>query len=126
MKYAFSELNWIDAYKFCETYNATLASIDNEEENKEIMKVIKDTIPHELDWWPVWIGGYKYNDGTTWRWISNGEEIRYSNWVSDQPDNWNNQENCLNTRYDGQWNDLTCTQTHYFICQVNESPCKCH
>ena len=67
----------------------------------------------------VWIGLNDRSSEGTFRW-STGGYMSYSNWGSGQPDNdgsWFDDENCVELNTSGRWNDLECSESHYFVCK---------
>ena len=60
----------------------------------------------------------------TWTW-TDGRELSFTSWYPNQPDNWNNQQDC--TRLDrkggsnplkGLWDDNKCFVNKPFACQM--------
>ena len=48
---------------------------------------------------------------------SNGEDITWSQWNSDEPNNAGD-EDCVEMR-DHAWNDIPCGYPQYYICEIN-------
>nr|XP_033798851.1 mannose-binding protein-like [Geotrypetes seraphini] len=48
---------------------------------------------------------------------STGEEITYSNWNVNEPNNVNGNEECVALRSDGKWYDIICTNKMLLICE---------
>ena len=48
-----------------------------------------------------------------------GTIVSYTNWADDEPNDWGSGEDCtqLNRWDDDTWNDATCSDDHYFICE---------
>ena len=69
-----------------------------------------------------WIGGTDEVVEGTQVWAAKGTEIRYTNWVPGQGHSPNLVENCLEivqwNNHVGQFNDDTCTDISYFICEM--------
>ncbi|XP_034737972.1 macrophage mannose receptor 1-like [Etheostoma cragini] len=59
----------------------------------------------------AWIGLQR-----DWRWSQSGVEFRDSNWYPGEPDNRNNQENCVWMYSVGRWSDNSCASNSNFIC----------
>uniref|UniRef100_A0A3P9NCK8 Macrophage mannose receptor 1-like n=1 Tax=Poecilia reticulata TaxID=8081 RepID=A0A3P9NCK8_POERE len=45
----------------------------------------------------------------------------FSNWASDQPDNYNGAENCAEMHSNGYWNDGSCSLINMFVSAANSS-----
>ena len=80
------------------------------------------------NWW--WIGYHNMN-APSWQepsggfeWL-NGGNSGFTRWDSGQPDDWQDNEDCVHIYPDGYWNDLNCSSnnwygtTIYFICESN-------
>ena len=51
-------------------------------------------------------------------WLSTGRPVNaYTNWKLGEPNNANNNENCLIMSIDGKWSDEQCLKERAFICQ---------
>ncbi|XP_018573083.1 macrophage mannose receptor 1-like [Anoplophora glabripennis] len=109
---------YLQAFQFCEIINMKLVSITSDAENSRIHKYLRDTGVVDS----FWSSGSKAIDGKTWVWLSYGIKVEYTHWLSGQPDNVN--EQCLELvqkKEEGLlWNDLTCTNLLYFICERND------
>ena len=62
----------------------------------------------------------------TFDWTDNGlpYQSNYSNWRTGQPNNVGSDQDCLLLQYpddDWTWGDVTCTEKHPFICEINKS-----
>lgn len=111
---------WSQAKKYCEEQGGYLVTITSEAEQKLVTELVKKGTKNSY-----WMGGYC--KGESWRWIT-GERFSYSNWASNMPDNYLNQENRLmiyrnqnplaTSGYLGKWNDLngngTCNGETFF------------
>lgn len=114
-------LAWNQAYKFCEQQGGHLVTINSQEEQAFIESLLPSCTYDR-----VWTGGTDvYNEGN-WKWI-NGEEIHYSNWNDNQPDNYNNNEYVLIiNKSTGKWNDINSDvwnntyNLYSFICEYEE------
>nr|XP_045600001.1 uncharacterized protein LOC123759170 [Procambarus clarkii] len=49
--------------------------------------------------------------------------INYTNWHSGQPDNFGNVERCGMLYADGTWNDASCSNSYWFVCEIPLSHC---
>uniref|UniRef100_A0A8C9S4G0 C-type lectin domain-containing protein n=1 Tax=Scleropages formosus TaxID=113540 RepID=A0A8C9S4G0_SCLFO len=112
--------NWTEAQSYCRENYTDLVTIDNPEEMNRVINSVNLTGYTG----PAWIGLEK---GNSWNWQWSLEERRlysdgqtgFSNWDSSQPDNYGGNENCVEMRDNGKWNDLPCEYkcpTGFFIC----------
>jgi C-type mannose receptor len=66
----------------------------------------------------VWIG---FNRNTaninTFQWSDNSP-ITFLNWDSGQPDNFNNNEFCIEMRTSQKWNDISCYVERGWTCKI--------
>lgn len=66
----------------------------------------------------AYIGGTDAETDGTWKW-DDGEPFNYDNWDVNEP-NGGLDENCIELRPSGKWNDMRCGQeTNFdFICET--------
>ena len=110
---------WLEAFEHCREDNGYLVEIWNQEENSGLTDFVrKNTAPY----YPVytWIGiNETHVDKRVWQ--PYGRPVKYTNWHSGEPNNFNGQENCasINTKYGsrlGKWNDDRCERELPFLC----------
>ena len=65
----------------------------------------------------TWLGMTDKVKEGDWRWFS-GEQSKYFNWGSNQPDNFNNNEHYASIRADGSWNDVNDGQLYRSILEI--------
>merc|ERR1719461_493614 len=74
----------------------------------------------------VWLGATRdAEEGKdTWRWVT-GNTVSYIFWGNQQPNNYNNEQNCavLDSQYDWRWNDLSCKVDAKTVCRGEVSRC---
>ncbi|XP_004389943.1 mannose-binding protein A-like [Trichechus manatus latirostris] len=91
----------------CARLQATVATPKNEEENKAIQDVAKDTaflgITDE-----VIEGQFMY---------VTGGRLAYSNWKKDEPNDHGSGEDCVTLLTDGLWNDISCSSSFLVVCE---------
>ena len=64
-----------------------------------------------------WLGGQRDPlNLNSWVW-SDGTPLDYTNWLTGQPDNWNNNEKCAHMSSSHKWNDNTCGDQRAFVCK---------
>ena len=81
-----------------------------EEETQTILRVVKNQA-----YWLDLTLDRKTNEFKT----RNGIQPTYTNWAQGEP-NLRNHEFCVHFRVkrDGTWNDIPCTKTFHYICQI--------
>ena len=69
----------------------------------------------------VWVGGVDVVNETQWVWAGSGEllaEDMYSNWAPSQPDNYLNEEHCMElSAYSREFNDQPYYYDKQFVCE---------
>ncbi|XP_056015756.1 perlucin-like protein [Ostrea edulis] len=105
-------LNWIGAQLYCRTLGGNLVHINDAQENNWLAS--KYTTE------PTWIGVTDQGGEDNWRSITTGENVPYTNWSTNNPDNNQGTQHCgtLNWNGNGYWDDDTCTDEFPFICEV--------
>jgi uncharacterized protein YdcH (DUF465 family) len=90
--------DWSGAQAIAQSAGGNLVTINNQDEQNWLFQRYKSY---------VWIGLSDHIQEGVWRWVS-GEPVTYSNWLPNQPDNWDGIEDFvqLNLTGDGRWNDL--------------------
>jgi hypothetical protein len=80
---------WENAMKICKKYNASLVSIESEDKNQMIVNKYFKPCPTEptdayySSW--VWTSGKRDSNGK-FKWMSNGNDISYTNWYPNEKD----------------------------------------
>jgi len=63
---------------------------------------------------PCYCGGYQPPDSLEpdggWTWVT-GEPWEFANWAAGEPNDWANDEDCLEVKPDGSWNDAQISGT---------------
>lgn len=102
-------VNWTTAENFCfSEFGTTLATITNESQNEQVQSLCLDT--------DCWLGATDAVTEGTFLWNSNGEEVTYSDYASDEP---NGDGDCLILRHNyttSKWNDYPCSFLNYIVC----------
>ncbi|XP_050298652.1 perlucin-like [Anthonomus grandis grandis] len=121
-----SKVTWYQALIECKRIKRELATINSEKEELELDNFLLNNNFDKT----YWMGATKEGNGEYY-WATTGEKMNYTFWVNGQPDNtkydlnWDEGEHCLawtvqsNQVFYG-WNDVTCLEPHYYICQKFE------
>ncbi|XP_052453189.1 galactose-specific lectin nattectin [Carassius gibelio] len=109
-KYFSEAFNWITAERFCQTYDANLASVHNKLDNDHLLSLVPSFTR-------FWVGAQDGEQEGQWIW-SDGSHFNYTSWCSGEPNNVGNEEHCLELAYSSNncWNDLTCSVQLAFVC----------
>ncbi|XP_070538393.1 lithostathine-like [Ptychodera flava] len=109
---------WNEAREQCQNFNATLAAIDDYQEDQFLIDII------DLEGGQVWIGLNDNRIEGYWEWDGNATS-RYRNWDDNEP-NGGTEENCVEMRdhRNGKWNDESCDKERGYICEQKGSPMK--
>ena len=56
---------------------------------------------------------------------TDGSAVQFTNWNTNQPDNWRNYEHCVHTIHwaEGRWNDIGCAYNMGYICKKKKGLC---
>jgi len=105
--------------------NSSLVKIESAEENEFIKsKYLTEESGH------YWIGLSDSVDEGNWKWSDGTELTGYRNWARGQPNDWNNNQDCVEIRkgrhadknnYDGDWQDRACSVNQGYICELRLS-----
>lgn len=52
-----------------------------------------------------------------------GDPLPYARWIVGQPDNAGGTEDCAEITYQALWNDLPCTLSRYYACEIPVAQC---
>ena len=67
-----------------------------------------------------WMGIQK--SGDSWVYLSTNEDVPFTSWGIASPDNWNDNEDCVEMDVDAEWNDANCDIEAWFICETKLIP----
>lgn len=108
---------WTDAKERAEKKGGYLACITSAEENAALLKLIRRS-GVEAAYFGLYNTGQN-EQGYTYGWVS-GEELSYTDWAPDQPDNWQNNELYGGFWEEGgQWNDFAQDAGETYIVEWN-------
>jgi hypothetical protein len=110
-------VNYSEAKQICTENNATMISIESLEENEFVRNLTKQSVP-QAEY--LWIGAKRTGSGLLdFEW-ENGNPFLYSNWKSDEPDNYGGNQYFvymdLNSGNWADWKDQGDDRT-VFICE---------
>ncbi|XP_073452952.1 uncharacterized protein [Aquarana catesbeiana] len=104
--------NYAIAQNICKEVGGSLATPRNAEENSVLHGIIStkgvssaallDITDSQVE------GTFTY---------STGEKVIFTNWSTGQPDDYKNNEDCVNMYNNGFWNDVSCSSKHLVICE---------
>uniref|UniRef100_A0A8C1RRC0 Mannose receptor, C type 1b n=1 Tax=Cyprinus carpio TaxID=7962 RepID=A0A8C1RRC0_CYPCA len=103
---------WDEALDFCRELGGDLLSIHHEADI------------HNTFLYTSWIGYRMYDPSVGFVW-SDGSSSSYQSWDSDEPNNLNNIENCVEMSFSyqsraGVWNDINCQDRKDWYCQIRK------
>ncbi|KAK1804336.1 hypothetical protein P4O66_020354 [Electrophorus voltai] len=109
-----SRLTWYEAECACVNNGGSLASVHSVAEYKFLQTLVKRVSGFLA---VSWLGGYDAVSEGHWLW-SDGSKVNFNYWVSNQPDNYNGMENCLEMNYgvELKLNDDVCSSRRSFMC----------
>ncbi|KAK0148187.1 Lymphocyte antigen 75 [Merluccius polli] len=115
--YISKKISWQEAQSYCRERNSDLATISNMEDNNRALKSVEDKKKQNMSKPNVWIGLNKNNAQEAWRWSEDSSKASFCNWKENEPSGMkNDQQNCVEMRPDGCWNDVQCHHKSPFIC----------
>ncbi|KAF1387305.1 hypothetical protein PFLUV_G00104030 [Perca fluviatilis] len=107
------EKTWPKSRADCLQKGADLVIINSKEEEEFTRKFEKR----------LWIGLTDLETEGTWKWVD-GTPLTKSYWNSEEP-NGGKWENCVETQnfhYENSWNDVSCSASHPWICEMKVRP----
>ncbi|KAF4111683.1 C-type lectin mannose-binding isoform-like [Onychostoma macrolepis] len=103
-------MSWSDAQMHCRRNYIDLAAIDDQTDQDEMMRVIRQF--HEGD---VWIGLSRTDVNAPWIW-SDQSPSTFMPWAPTQPNNWESNQYCVIVTLGAKLNDLDCKTTLPSVC----------
>ncbi|XP_076879089.1 galactose-specific lectin nattectin-like [Brachyhypopomus gauderio] len=110
-----SYVTWAEAENACLRYGGNLASVHTVSEYRFLQNLIKEMSGS----FPLtWIGGHDGVKEGQWLW-SDGTEVNFYYWRTNQPDNYLNNEDCMqmNAGDELKMNDNICYTRNPFVCK---------
>ncbi|XP_037810565.1 C-type lectin 37Db-like [Lucilia sericata] len=112
-----SKVSWYKATIICRSLGGYLASIDTQQELKDLSNLLTSTYGTDRTWW---LSGSDQDSEDDFYWYSTGRRLGYADWAPNQPDNKNGDENCIYLEYrrpSFQMYDGKCDRKMYYICE---------
>ncbi|NXE85338.1 CL17A protein, partial [Cochlearius cochlearius] len=101
---------WLEAKDSCAEFDAQLAVVNTEQENKFLAN-------HIMENRVFWLGLTDAHREGDWQWVD-GRSLSFSFWNSGEPNNVGHQgEDCATIYSSGRWNDATCSNAEVWICE---------
>ena len=94
------------AEDFCKSQGGGLASVGSVEENEEVNTAREENV--------IWLGGSKKAEDEVWQWLDS-TQWTYQNWDYLHPKK-DTSTNYLTLGPNGLWQDNTCFQRRFFVC----------
>jgi Lectin C-type domain len=110
---------WVIAERDCESEGAHLVVIDDDAENLYVKTVAEKAITnnnstHQL----AWIGlGDQATEGE-FEWVT-GSPVSLALWFDGEPNSLYGNEDCVEVRATGQWNDDRCEAALSYVCECD-------
>uniref|UniRef100_A0A0A9Y7L1 Lectin subunit alpha n=2 Tax=Lygus hesperus TaxID=30085 RepID=A0A0A9Y7L1_LYGHE len=101
-----------------------LATIRNKEDHNRILEVIKKLgMENGEKSRMFWIGGTKLHSSRGFFWMSDGDQVSYTNWLNGQPDDYDQSQKCMAYQHGWMndirwaWDDNFCSSALSFACE---------
>lgn len=109
------QANWFTAYETCRSQRRQLLTINNEEENSQMLAICaKYQRPY------IWLAATDLGHAGEFVWASTGQSVQYTNWGAHEPNNQINNEHCVMLWSGYGWNDTPCDVSYHFFCEETE------
>uniref|UniRef100_A0A672LBN2 C-type lectin domain-containing protein n=1 Tax=Sinocyclocheilus grahami TaxID=75366 RepID=A0A672LBN2_SINGR len=108
-------MSWSDAQMHCRRNYIDLATIDEQTDLDEMMRVIRQF--HNGD---VWTGLSRTDSNAPWVW-SDQSSSTFMPWAPNQPNNWESSQYCVVVTQEVKLNDLDCKGTRPSVCYTGDT-----
>ncbi|XP_078062333.1 C-type lectin domain family 4 member C-like [Mustelus asterias] len=120
-RFSIAKGDWDTAKRECESQNSHLIIINSQQEESFVIQSIPDRDASYL------IGLTDRESEGNWEWVD-GTPVSSPRWIQNEPDNWNNDEDCGVFRKHPRdnkfgWNDVPCSLELSFICEKGAPTC---
>ncbi|XP_023311309.1 perlucin-like [Anoplophora glabripennis] len=121
--------NYFQAMQYCHYNGMRILSVESAKETNFLIRQLKRFLGAEK--YNFWTSGTILPDDQ-WVWLETGKFIEYTNWLPNEPNNWQNIEKCLEAIYEYSdtegdmgmmWNDHDCNGRKYVICESSQRNC---
>ncbi|XP_074423069.1 C-type lectin domain family 4 member E-like isoform X2 [Larus michahellis] len=103
-------MHWLAAKEHCTRFNAQLAVVNTEQENKFLAN-------HIMENRVFWLGLTDMDKESNWQWVD-GSSLALTFWNSGEPNDAGHQgEDCATILPNGYWNDIPCAMPRTWICE---------
>ncbi|NXY79006.1 CLC4G protein, partial [Glareola pratincola] len=103
-------MHWLAAKEHCTHFDAQLAIVDTEQENKFLAN-------HIMENRVFWLGLTDVHQESNWQWVD-GRSLTLTFWNSGEPnDAGHHGEDCATILPNGYWNDIPCSSPRAWICE---------
>ncbi|KAF6206604.1 hypothetical protein GE061_017840 [Apolygus lucorum] len=117
-------LSWQDALIYCKERRMELATIRNSQEHDKILEELKRAgMENGEKSRMFWIGGTKLHSNRGFFWMSEGDQVQYTNWLRGQPDDYAGSQKCMTYQHGWMddirwaWDDNYCSSALSFACE---------
>uniref|UniRef100_A0A8C0Y0E3 C-type lectin domain-containing protein n=1 Tax=Cyprinus carpio carpio TaxID=630221 RepID=A0A8C0Y0E3_CYPCA len=107
-------MNWSDAQAHCRQNYIDLATMDDQTDRDEMMRVIRQVYNGD-----VWTGLSRTDAKASWIW-SDLSLSTFMPWAPDQPNNLNSSQYCVVVTKGANLNDLNCKSKFPSVCYTGE------
>uniref|UniRef100_A0A8C2D5W6 C-type lectin domain-containing protein n=1 Tax=Cyprinus carpio TaxID=7962 RepID=A0A8C2D5W6_CYPCA len=107
-------MNWSDAQAHCRQNYIDLATMDDQTDRDEMMRVIRQVYNGD-----VWTGLSRTDPNASWIW-SDLSSSTFMPWAPDQPNNLNSSQYCVVVTKGANLNDLNCKSKFPSVCYTGE------
>ncbi|XP_055622386.1 perlucin-like [Toxorhynchites rutilus septentrionalis] len=120
--YGWENANWFEATEYCKYLEMRLAEITTSEKQAKLVYFIQSSDKYNAQSTEIWLGGNDLAEEGNFYWHDSGLKLGYTFWKEGHPDNSDNYENCMETRYfppdwAWHWNDQSYHVKQYFVCE---------
>ncbi|KAM6912574.1 collectin-11 isoform 1-T1 [Xenentodon cancila] len=109
------ERRYADAEVFCQTRGGHLAMPKDEEANAAIARYIT-----EAGLSRVYIGIHDLDREGVFAYVDRSPMTTFSSWRTGEPNDAYDDEDCVEMVASGEWTDVACNPTMYFICEFDK------
>ena len=105
--------SWSMSRSHCQSEGGDLVIIKNLEEDTFVFSLSKGK--------HAWLGGSDHGVEDNFEWVDGSPiaQPQYTNWATNEPNDWGSGEDCLMIRSsDNKWNDAPCARTYAFVCTM--------